>query len=325
MTHEPSQRALLEAAAEGLRRLAGDARCRTAFTVPGSTLREVLSPAARRYVIAPDRAGFLEEARALRAKGYRVSAAFVPPDQDGSDPAGVERIVVEYLELLAHGAAPDRLGFDLCDVGLALSPELAAENTGRIAAAAAARGSEVVLSMERSRTVDAVLGVYGALADRYGNLGITLQAHLHRTEDDAAAMARPGRRIRLVKGAFPEPARTALGRGPALDDRFLALAGRLVDEGVRLSLATQDPVVLAAADRGGLLDRIEDVEMLYGVQPRLLRHYREAGRPCRIYATYGTNWWLHLLRRLTEHPPMVLSALADIGAGRDVAAATEYA
>ncbi|WP_326695971.1 hypothetical protein OG909_31980 [Streptomyces sp. NBC_01754] len=324
MSQELSQRALFEAAAEGLRRLAADPRCRAAFAPAGSVLREVLAPASLRYVMASEPASFLERAGELRARGYRVTAAFAAPDRERDDPAYAERVVDEYLALLAHPSVPDRFGLDLFGVGLAVSHELAVVNTGRIAAAAAARGSEVVLAMDRSPTVDAVLAVHRELADRYENVGLTLQAQLHRTARDAAAVARPRLPVRLVKGAFGEAPEIALGRGPALEDRYLELAGRLVDHGVRLSLATQDPQVLASAEDSGLLDRVFEIEMLYGVRPRLLRRYRDSGRPCRVHAAYGTHWWQHLLERLAEHPPMVLSALADIGTGRGYTAEAGY-
>ncbi|MER7048071.1 proline dehydrogenase family protein [Streptomyces jumonjinensis] len=336
MTGELSQRALMQAAAEGLRKLAADPRCRTALATPGSALYDLLTPAARRYVLAPDRDRFLHRIAALRAKGYLVTAEYAAehpaeyaPErtaervaaapEHGGEHSGEPccgQVVEEYLALLSHEPAPERLGFDLSRMGLARSPELAARNTGRIAAAAAARGSEIVLGMEGLSEVDAVLAVYRELSARYANVGVTLQAQLHRTEQDALAVARPGRTIRLVKGALPEPAQAALPRGPALDDRFLELAQRLVDRGARLSLATQDPAVLAAAGERGLLERAAEIEMPHGVQPHLLRRYREAGRVCRIHTVYGTNWWPHLMRRLAEHPPTVLSALADIGAGR---------
>ncbi|MHC0431273.1 proline dehydrogenase family protein [Streptomyces sp. O3] len=334
MTQEISQRALLEAAAEGLRKIATDPRCRRAFDASGSVLRDVLSPAARRYVLATNQADFLQRVKELRVKGYRVTAEFTAPDefatpgqgqgQGHGDPARIGRVVDEYLSLLEQDLRPDQLGLDLSSVGLRVSPDLALANAGRIAAAAAAHGSDVVLSMDRFPGVDAVLAVHRELVSQYEGLGVTLQAHLHRTEQDVARVARPGRRVRLVKGAFPEPPEIALRRGPALDERYLDLAQRLVDHGVRLSLATQDAVVLATADERGLLDRAAEVEMLHGVQPRLLREYRDAGRPCRIYATYGVNWWLHLLQRLAEHPPMVLSALADIGTDREYAAEAAY-
>lgn len=310
MTSELSQRTLNDAASRGLRALAADERCRAAFTGPASLVQELLSPAAHRYVLAAGREEFLARLDVLRAKGYRTSAEFV--GEENSDPAEVERAVQEYLALLAHEPASEQLGFDLSNVGLLVSRELALDNTGRIVRAAAARGGEVVLSMERSPTVDAVLDVYHHLAAEHDNIGITLQAHLYRTEEDLPAVARAGRKVRLVKGAFQEPPEVAVARGPALDSRYLRFAEELVGRGARVSLATQDPAVLDRARESGLLDRVAEVEMLHGVRPRLLHDLREAGRTCRIYAAYGENWWLHLLHRLAEHPPMVLTALADL-------------
>ncbi|WP_103535985.1 proline dehydrogenase [Streptomyces sp. SM11] len=324
MNHEMSQRALVEAAADGLRLLADDARCRTTFAAPSSALRDMFSPAARRYVLAPDRAGFFEQSARLRSKGYRVSVEFAGPDQGAADVARAEGVVEEYLGLLAHEPAPDRIGLDLSRTGLAHSAEAALRNTGRITAAGALRGSEVVLGADGSGDVDTALAVHDALADQYDNLGITLQAHLHRTVDDALTVARPGRTVRLVKGTSPEPPGVALARGPALDDRYLDLAELLVDKGVELSLATQDAEVLAAAQERGLLEHVQDIEMLYGVQPETLRRHRVAGRPCRIHAIYGMNWWLPLMRRLADNPPMVLSALADIGRDRGPAGAPAH-
>ncbi|WP_274563180.1 proline dehydrogenase family protein [Streptomyces spiramyceticus] len=305
-----SQRALHEAAGQGLRILAADERCRTAFTTPGSVLQDVLSPAARRYVLAAGRDEFLDHLGILRGKSYRIAVEFV--GEENSDPAEIERVVDEYLTVLAHEPVPEQLGFDLSNLGLAFSQELSRKNTARITEAAAARGCEVVLSMERAPAVDEVLGTYRDLASEHPNLGVTVQAYLHRTEADIDTIPVDERKIRLVKGAFTAPTEIALGRGPALDERYLRLAGRLLDRGARLSLATQDPTVLATARESGLLDRVEEIEMLHGVRPDLLRSYREAGYACRIYATYGENWWLHLLHRLAEHPPMVLTALADI-------------
>ncbi|MFB7280108.1 proline dehydrogenase family protein [Streptomyces hydrogenans] len=309
-TGDTSRRALHEAASRGLRMLAADPRCREAFTAPGSLLQDLASPAARRYVLAAGRDEFLVHLTALRDKDYRIAVEFV--GEENSDPAGIERVVEEYLAVLAAEPLPGQLGFDLSNLGLAVSRELARDNTARVTRAAAARGADVVLSMERAPAVDAVLDTYRELAADHPNLGVTLQAYLHRTPADLDAIPLDGRRIRLVKGAFAAPADTALGRGPALDERYLALAAELADRGALVSLATQDATVLAAARERGLLDRVHEIEMLHGVRPALLREYHALGHPCRIYATYGENWWLHLLHRLAEHPPMVLTALADI-------------
>jgi proline dehydrogenase len=127
-----------------------------------------------------------------------------------------------------------------------------------------------------------------------------------------------------VKGVYAEAPETALARGPELDERYLRFAEYALDRGSRLALGTQHAELLAAAAGRSLLDRVEEIEMLHGVRPALLRRYREAGYPCRIYATYGRSWWLHLLHRLAEDPAMALRALADLAEPSAVSFGAEY-
>lgn len=54
-----------------------------------------------------------------------------------------------------------------------------------------------------------------------------------------------------------------------------------------------------------------EVEMLYGIRPDVLRHFKDAGYRTRVYLTYGTEWYLYLCHRLAEYPPNIYQALAD--------------
>ena len=72
--------------------------------------------------------------------------------------------------------------------------------------AATAIGTTVTLDMEDHRTVDATLGALAELRKEHPGTGAVLQAMLFRTEDDAKALAVTGSRVRLVKGAYNEPA-----------------------------------------------------------------------------------------------------------------------
>ncbi|MFC7613529.1 hypothetical protein ACFQV2_07820 [Actinokineospora soli] len=94
----------------------------------------------------------------------------------------------------------------------------------------------------------------------------------------------------------------ALPRGPELDQRYLTHLRRLVDAGVEVIAATQDPAMHESLARTGLVDGIAEVEMLHGVRPDLLRALRDRGVPVRVLGVYGQNWWLHFLHRLAEHP-----------------------
>jgi proline dehydrogenase len=204
-----------------------------------------------------------------------------------------------------------QVGFDLSSVGSMVSADVAYDNATRLLKAAAVKDVTLVLSMERSTFVDPILELHAALAAEHDNIAITLQAHLHRTEADVAAV--PARKVRLVKGVYREPPEVALPRGPELDRRFLDLLRTLLDRGIPVAVGTQDPGLYARLGEAGLLAYVDEAELLHGVKPWLPRRLRDEGVPTRILAVYGENWWLHFLHRLAEYPPNVLVALADLG------------
>lgn len=305
-------REILAGGTAALKMLAADPALRAAF-VRFPALRELFAVAADRYVVGRDRAAMWSRLAVLAGKSYRVGVEFV--GEEASDPAEIEAVVQEYLALVEE--APDdgdpvQLGFDLSNVGLLISRSLAVENTARILRAAAAKNMPLVISMERSGFVEQILTAFDELAPAHPNVGLVLQAHLHRTPDDLDRVATHGRKVRLVKGVYQEGTDVALARGPELTERYADLAGALLDRGVQLACGTHDAAVLTRLNERGLIPRLAEVEMLHGVRPELLRWFRERGVPCRVSAVYGENWWLHFLHRLAEYPPNVLTALADL-------------
>ncbi|MEU7885526.1 proline dehydrogenase family protein [Microbispora bryophytorum] len=312
-------------AGAALRAMAANPGLRAAF-LRSSALRDLFSVPAGRYVVAHDRDGLRDRLALLSAKGYRTGVEYV--GEEVTDPAEVEAIVQEYLALIAEAAPgtaePVQLGFDLSNVGSLISPDLARENTSRILRAAQAKNITVVISMERSGFVDDILKVFHELAPEHPNVGLTLQAHLHRTPEDLDAVAGHGRKVRLVKGVYRESPHVALPRGAELNERYADLAARLLDRGVPLACGTHDAATLSLLDERGLIGRLAEIEMLHGVQPALLRACRTRGVPCRVATVYGENWWLHFLHRLAEHPPNVLTALADMADPGRVRFGEEY-
>ncbi|MEU7579837.1 proline dehydrogenase family protein [Streptomyces sp. NPDC041068] len=305
---------LLRLATNGLKKLAADPSCRSAF-VDNPLMAVLLAPAADRYVVAADQEGLFERLPVLEAKGYRTGVEFV--GEEARDADEVEAVVDEYVELIerhqsAGLAASVQLGFDLSNVGSLISPQTAADNTAALLTAAAPQGMGILISMERSALVDDILTVFKSLAEEHENVALTLQAHLHRTEQDLATVLPLGRKIRLVKGVYDESADVALPRGPELDDRYARLLERILDHGNPVAVASHDASLLQLLDSRGLLERVEEMEMLHGCRPPLLKAHKDRGIPCRVATVYGRNWWLHFLHRLAEYPPTALTALADL-------------
>jgi len=61
------------------------------------------------------------------------------------------------------------------------------------------------VDMEASNYVDATVNLYRRALRAHPNVGVCLQAYLHRTKDDLAKLLPLRPSIRLVKGAYNEP------------------------------------------------------------------------------------------------------------------------
>jgi proline dehydrogenase len=134
---------------------------------------------------------------------------------------------------------------------------------------------------------------------------VCLQAYLHRTEHDVFALP-PGTRVRLVKGAYLEPADVALQEKGAVDAAWARLFMTLLAKGHTIDAATHDGrLIEGVRTRVDAMDdgwaRVE-FQMLYGVRRDLQAQLARQGYPLRVYVPYGTEWYPYLTRRLAERP-----------------------
>ncbi|MEJ8548867.1 proline dehydrogenase family protein, partial [Brevibacillus borstelensis] len=191
--------------------------------------------------------------------------------------------------------------------------KLALEHAKELARCAEQYGQYLMISMEELAKTSAIYRVYEQLASRMDNVGITVQAHLHRTHDDLPRLiALPGK-IRLVKGAFKEAPEVALPRSAELRERYLTLAEQIVRHGHPISIATHDEQIVKAALEREYLDHARaELEMLYGVREEAARELLAKGTAIRLCFTYGNEWYLYLCHRLAEHPPNLYRAFADM-------------
>lgn len=183
-----------------------------------------------------------------------------------------------------------------------------------IVEAAAKKGVAVTVDMEGRHwtdfTLDALKGLWAA---GHRHVGCVMQTRLHRTEKDLDALP-AGMRVRLVIGIYREPEDIALVQKPAMKQRMLDYAERLLKKGHYVEFATHDESVVRkfvdeVVPRCGVgPDRFE-VQMLYGVpRERLLSELRKRGIRCRLYVPFANGWAMavqYLRRRLDEYPAMM--------------------
>jgi proline dehydrogenase len=211
------------------------------------------------------------------------------------------------------------ISFDLSHVGSLVDPQLGYHNANRIAGAAAAVGREAMISMEAADRIDDIYATYVRLhiEARRTNIGITVPVRLRRTDEDLPRlMAFPGR-IRLVKGAYPDPEDVAYSRGsPELPVRFRRFATQLLIAGCKCSIATHDRSIqneLASLIMERDLDsRGYEFESLLGLGTEQIDELHRRGFPTREYAVFGEEHFLYVLNRIAEEPLRVYQALVDL-------------
>ncbi|HET9176825.1 MAG TPA: proline dehydrogenase family protein [Terriglobia bacterium] len=222
----------------------------------------------------------------------------------------VTRHYLGALERVRESGLGSELSVKLTHLGLDLSRELCQANVEKLIQAAGS-DSIVWIDMESSRYVDATLGLYRRLRRTYSNVGVCLQAYLYRTDDDLASLLPMGPAVRLVKGAYLEPARVAFPRKADVDENYFVLAARLLNRqarsgGVRTAIATHDVNLIHRVEALARAETLTAADfqfvMLYGIQrAEQLRLAREGWRST-VLISYGTFWFPWYMRRLAERP-----------------------
>jgi proline dehydrogenase len=219
--------------------------------------------------------------------------------------AAADSYVLAIKRLHEEPDLDGNISIKLTQLGLDLSFDACLENAERVIAAAAERDLLVMIDMEGREYVDGTLQTVRALARRHGNLGVALQAYLYRTQEDVFSLPE-GVPVRLVKGAYLEPASVAYRSRDDVDRAFTRLFVTLAARHHPVHVATHDPRLLEGAvrflDRRGIAWGGIELQMLYGIRRDLQEWYAQRDYPVRAYIPYGGQWYPYLTRRLAERP-----------------------
>jgi proline dehydrogenase len=270
---------------------------------------------ARRFIAGEHVADAISAARALQAKGLLLTLDYL-----GESVTTIEQATAatrEYTHLMDDIVAADierNVSVKLTQLGLAIDRATCVDNMRRILEPARQHGFFVRIDMENSPYTDVTLEVFETLWNlEYRNIGVVLQSYLFRTERDLRRMNELGARVRLVKGAYREPASVAYQQKSDVDAAYLRQMRLLLDHGAYPAFATHDVALLNeiksyATERGVTRDRYE-FQMLYGVRRDLQISFVTDGYRMRIYVPFGKEWFPYFMRRLGERPANVLFVL----------------
>ena len=279
---------------------------------------------ARRFIAGETVHEAIEAARTLHGRGMLVALDYLGESVSTTKAAAAAtREYAQLIETIVASGIERNVSLKLTQLGLTIDRATCVDNLRRILEPAKQHDFFVRIDMESSQYTQLTIDVFETLWRlEFRNIGIALQSSLHRTEQDVRRMNELGARVRLVKGAYKEPAAVAFQQKADVDAAYTRQMRLLLDHGVYPAIATHDEAIIAetrayAAERKLASDKYE-FQMLYGIRRDLQASLVAAGYRMRVYIPFGKEWFPYFMRRLGERPAnvgFVLRALLGEKAG----------
>jgi proline dehydrogenase len=239
-----------------------------------------------------------------------------------TDLAGAVHAVEEYeeaVEAIAGRALDASISIKLSQLGQTVDRKACMANLHRILDRAQAAGVTVEIDMEDSSLVSDTLDLFRQAVTDHPQTRLAIQAALRRTPLDLEALAPSKPRIRLVKGAYAEPAEVAQQAKREISAQYKFLTDLLFQHGEDPAFGTHDSELIGharrAAAKAGKGPREYEFQMLYGIRRDLQHELAKRGHRVRVYIPYGSAWYPYLTRRMAERPANLLFFLRAL-AGR---------
>lgn len=226
--------------------------------------------------------------------------------------AAAAQTAAEYerlLSALSSEGSDTHISIKLTQFGWDVDQKRALHRVRNLARLAAEYNTVLAIDIESSEYVDSTVACYEMLAREFRNCALCLQAYLHRTPGDLQRLLAVQPYIRLVKGAYREPADIALQSRADISARYRVLARELLGatgQGARVAFGTHDVPLIQQIRQDarvlGVAENAYEVQMLYGIQESARRTLAAEGTRVRVLISYGRAWYPWFMRRLAEKP-----------------------
>jgi len=281
---------------------------------------------ASRFVAGTKIDDAIKSIRELNAKNINVTLDHLGEHTSKPEEASeATSDILNTLDEIKTSNVRANVSIKLTQIGLALDENLCAQNLERILSRAKEHGNFIRIDMEDTPYTDKTLNLlYQMRKKGYKNVGTVLQSYLFRTEADARKLLGDKIPIRLVKGAYQEPADKAFAKKADVDANFDLLAKIMIDAALAAgspkigddglfppipAIGTHDEnridFACQYAQKVDLPKDAMEFQMLYGIRRDLQEQLVKDGYLVRVYVPFGTQWYPYFMRRLAERPANV--------------------
>ncbi|MBI5020350.1 MAG: proline dehydrogenase family protein [Ignavibacteriales bacterium] len=217
--------------------------------------------------------------------------------------------ILELFPTIQKEKLDSNVSIKLTQLGLALDKNFCLDNVRMIIAKAKEFNNFVRIDMEDSPTTDDTIWVYRQIRKDFNNSGIVLQAYMRRTENDADELIKDGLgHFRLCKGIYVEPAEIAFKGHDEVNQNFVQVLKKMLEQKAYVGIATHDDYLVDAAFRIIQAMKLQkhqyEFQMLLGVKDDLRSKIVQDGHRMRVYVPFGEHWYRYSIRRFKENPQM---------------------
>jgi len=274
--------------------------------------------AASRFVAGDTLAEAGSAVQALNRRDIRASLNCLgEKTTTREDALATAQVYTTILQTIAAERLDCNLSVKLSQLGLDSFPEVCEASMRALLAEAQRMGNFIRIDMENSAYVDRTLELYRQLRRAgFDNVGVVLQSYLRRTAHDLEALLPLRPHVRLVKGAYAEPASIAFPRKADVDANYRRLLERLLEQAPMPAIATHDEHLIDYAKAYARAHQIApgsfEFQMIYGVRRDLHERLVSEGYSMRVYVPFGTQWFPYFMRRLAERPANIGFVLRNL-------------
>jgi proline dehydrogenase len=270
--------------------------------------KSIVGQVSKRYIAGITLPEAVRVVKSLNVKGFLCTLDLLGEDvHEERKTYETQSNLKEILRTIQTEELNSNLSIKPTQLGMRIDKDLCYRNIRVIVEEAKKLNNFVRIDMEDSTTTGSTLDVYERLrSDGFDNVGVVIQAYLHRSEKDIRKLAKRRANIRLCKGIYLESPDIAFQDREEIRRNFVLLLRIMFEQGFYVGIATHDDYLVDKAyeliSKYGLKNHQYEFQMLLGVREPLRDQILEGGHKLRVYVPFGEQWYAYSTRRLKENP-----------------------
>lgn len=273
---------------------------------------------AKRFVAGESFTESIPKAKELNNKNLKLTLDLLGENvEDRKTASDTVDSYIRLLDGIKENNLDSSISIKITMMGLDIDHDFCRENLFRLLDVAQAHDQFVRIDMEGSDYTQVTLDIFKEAHEKYrGHIGTVIQSMLYRSVNDINELAEMNADIRLVKGAYKEPANIAHQNMSDIRAAFKEQAKVLLEKTSFPRFGTHDDELIdwlkTYTTDNNIPRESFEFQMLYGLREDTMVQLTEEGYRTRIYVPFGTDWLPYFTRRLAERKENIWFVLSTM-------------